>query len=610
MLLPESALIASFRLRLRNGILSLSPVSMKISILLMLLVAQMPVFSQTLESRRQNLTKALADEWEYELRETPEMATIVGDYRYNAKWTDISLAHVPQLRKDAQSFLHRFESIDTTGFSEQEKINQQLMVQKYKDALYGFDLKIYLFPVDQFGGIQIELPQIVSIAPFDTAAHYEDYLARLHQIPRLLDDVVAILKEGESQKLLPPKFLLEKTVPQCQSIAQAAGLTNAFADPVKRFPSSIPAPEQERLRAAILKSVDDEVRPAYSRLAKFIESDYAPKGRSEPGLWSLPDGDARYRYQIHTQTTTSLDPETIHQTGLAQVREIEQQMTEIAHKLGFADLKTFRASLKDNPKLTPKSREQILEVYRGYIDNMKLKLPQLFGLLPKAQVEVLPTQAYREAEAAGAEYNGGTPDGSRPGRVYVNTSDFAHRTLLDAEATAYHEGVPGHHMQISIAQELTSLPPFRQHAQYNAYVEGWALYAERLGKEVGFYQDPYSDYGRLSSDLFRASRLVVDTGVHYKHWTRQQMVDFMHEHSDEAEPDLQAEVDRYIAFPGQALSYKLGQLKFLELRQRAKDQLGAKFDIRAFHDEMLNGGALPLDVLEARTNQWIAAQKQ
>jgi uncharacterized protein (DUF885 family) len=282
-------------------------------------------------------------------------------------------------------------------------------------------------------------------------------------------------------------------------------------------------------------------------------------------------------------------------------------MSVIAHKLGFANVKALRASIPKNPKLIPTSREQILTLYRGWIAGMEPKLPQIFGLLPKAPVKVVPTEAFREKEAAGAEYMEGTPDGKRPGRIYVNTGDFAHRSLLDAEATAYHEGIPGHHMQISIAQELTSLPPFRQHASYNAYVEGWALYAERLGKELGFYQDPYSDYGRLSSELFRACRLVVDTGVHYKHWTRQQMVDFFHEHSDESEPDLQAEVDRYIAYPAQALSYKMGQLKFLELRERAKTQLGPKFNIRAFHDEMLNGGALPLDVLENRTNAWIAA---
>jgi uncharacterized protein (DUF885 family) len=398
-------------------------------------------------------------------------------------------------------------------------------------------------------------------------------------------------------------------VTQCESIAAPAGEANAFGLPLAHFPASISAADKKRLHAAIVGAIDQQVRPAYVKLGKFIKDDYAPKGRTEPGLWALPDGAARYRFAVRTQTTTALDPDAIHLLGWQQVKEIEAEMGVIAKKLGFADVKALRASLPTNKKLVPTSREQILEVYRGYIARMEPKLPQLFGLLPKARVQVSPVQAFREKEAAGAEYEEGTPDGKRPGRIYVNTSDFAHRSLLDAEATAYHEGIPGHHMQISIAQELTSLPPFRQHAGYNAYVEGWALYAERLGKELGFYQDPISDYGRLSSELFRACRLVVDTGVHYKHWTRQQMVDFFHEHSDESEPDLQAEVDRYIAYPGQALSYKMGQLKFLELRERAKAHMGKKFDIRVFHDEMLNGGALPLDVLEARTDVWIGKAK-
>jgi uncharacterized protein (DUF885 family) len=579
-------------------------------LILLLLIVQIMRSADAVEIRRQTLKTALADEWEYELRESPESATVYGDYRYNDKWSDISLAHVPQRLKDAKDFLDRFEAIDTADFPEQEQIDKQLMVQKYKDTIEDIGFKNYLQPVDQFNGIQIMLPQIVSAIPLDSTKHYEDYLARLHQIPRLLDETIAVLQEGEKEKLLPPKFLLEKVVGQCQSITAASGTASSFAEPLKKFPPSITAAEQKRLRTAILNAIDKEVRPAYVKFTRFIQTDYAPKGRLEPGLWALPDGDARYRFQVRTQTTTGMTPEAIHELGLAQVHEIEEQMNAIASKLGFANLKMFRASLVNNPKLTPKSREQILQLYRTYIADMEPKLPQLFGLLPKARVEVLPTQPYREAEAAGAEYNEGTPDGSRPGRVYVNTSDFEHRSLLDAEATAYHEGIPGHHMQISIAQELTSLPPFRQHAGYNAYVEGWALYAERLGKELGFYQDPYSDYGRLSSELFRACRLVVDTGVHYKHWTRQQMVDFFHEHSDESEPDLQAEVDRYIAYPAQALSYKLGQLKFIELRERAKAELGSRFDIRAFHDEMLNGGALPLNVLEARADAWMKAQKQ
>jgi uncharacterized protein (DUF885 family) len=323
----------------------------------------------------------------------------------------------------------------------------------------------------------------------------------------------------------------------------------------------------------------------------------------------LPNGDALYRFAVRQSTTTNMDPEAIHQLGLKEVDRIEAEQLAIAKKLGFANLKAFRASLKTNAKLIPTSRDQLVEAYKGYIAQMEPELPKLFGLLPKTAVQVRAMQEFREKEAAGADYQQGTPDGSRPGIVYVNTSDYQNRTLTNVESTAYHEGVPGHHMQISIAQTLPDLPMFRQQAGYTTYVEGWALYAERLGKDIGFYKDPYSYYGHLSEEMLRAVRLVLDTGVHYKHWTRQQMIDFFHEHTSDDEPDLQAETDRYIAIPGQALAYKLGQLEILKLREAAKNELGTRYDIRAFHDEILNGGALPLDVLDARVTTWIASQK-
>ena len=560
------------------------------------------------DARRQQLKQLIAEEWEYELRESPEQATFVGDYRYNDRWSDASLAHIPQVKQDNQKWLAQFEAVDTTGFPEQEKLNQSLMVRNLKERLEFLDLKGYEMPVDQFNGIHLQLAQFVTSVPFDSTKHYEDYLSRLHQIPHVFADITEVLQQGEKDKLMPPRFLLEKTVVQCKSIAEPAGEANAFGQPVAHFPDAVPAADRTRLHDAIIAAIDNEVRPAYTKLANFIATEYAPKGRTEPGLWALPDGDKRYRFAIRLMTTTEMDPEAIHQLGLTEVKTIEDEQLTIAKKLGFADLPAFRASLKTNPKLVATSREQILEKYRFYLAQMEPQLPKLFGLLPKTRLEVRPTQEYREKEAAGAEYNQGTPDGSRPGIIFVNTGDFEHRTLTDIESTAYHEGVPGHHMQISIAQTLPELPAFRQQAGYTAYIEGWALYAERLGKEVGFYQDPYSDYGRLSDELLRAIRLVLDTGVHYKHWTRQQMVDFFHAHSSDDEPDLQAETDRYIAFPGQALAYKLGQLDILRLRARAQSELGSKYDIRAFHDEILDGGALPLDVLDARVTSWIAAQ--
>ncbi len=560
-------------------------------------------------SRVQALNALLAEQWQYTLKNSPEFATILGDLRYNDRWSDASLTHLQADHQATQDFLKRFEAIDTSGFADSDKLNQQLMVRQLKDSLRSYDLKLYEMPLDQMSGVHIALAGFVSSIPFDSTKEYDDYLARLKAVPTLFDQVTAVARKGMADKMMPPKYLLEKVVKQIASIQQPAGMDSVFAEPLKHFPKSVSAADQKRLYDAILAAIDHDVRPAYAKLGKFVADDYAPHGRSQPGVWNLPNGEAIYRFQVEQMTTTHETPQQIHEIGLAEVKRIEGEMTKIAHAQGFKDLASFRASLKTNPKTHATSREDILDRYRGYIAGMEPELPKLFGRLPKTEVVVKPVEKFREKEAAAAEYHQGTPDGSRPGQIFVNTGDFANRSVLTIESTAYHEGIPGHHLQISIAQSLPKLPPFRQQAGYTAYVEGWALYAEQLGKEVGFYKDPLSDYGRLSDELLRADRLVLDTGVHYKHWTRQQMVDFFHAHSSEDEPDVQAETDRYITWPGQALAYKTGELKILALRARAKQALGDQFDIRAFHDEILGGGALPLDVLEERVNDWIAAVK-
>jgi len=560
-------------------------------------------------TRVKALNALLAEQWEYTLKHQPEFATMLGDYRYNDRWSDASPAAAQQQKKDNEAFLARFKTIDTSGFDEQDRLNQQLMLRQLGDNIRTVELKLNEMPLDQFNGVHLMLPQFVSMVPFETSKQYEDYLARLNALPALFEQITETLRQGEKDKMLPPRFLLEKVVTQMRDIAKPAGEDSVFGHPVAKFPDGVAAADRKRLHDAILKAVDEKVRPAYTKLADFVEKDYAPKGRTEPGMWALPNGDALYKFSVEQQTTTNKSPQQIHDLGLAEVKRIEGEQLKIAQKQGYKDLKTFREAMNKDPKTHATSRQQIVDLYKKYIAQMEPKLPQLFGLLPKSAVEVVPTQEYREKEAAAAEYNQGTPDGKRPGRVYVNTGDFQNRSLLNIETTAYHEGVPGHHMQIAIAQTLPGLPPFRQQAGYNAYVEGWALYAERLGEEVGFYQDPLSYFGHLSDELLRANRLVLDTGVHYKHWTRQQMVDWFHAHSSDDEPDVQAETDRYIVMPGQALSYKLGQLKILELRAKAKKELGDKFDIRAFHDEILDGGALPLDVLEARVDGWIARAK-
>ena len=562
-----------------------------------------------LDARRDALKKLTAEEWEFDLHESPLTATYFGDYRFDDKIDDMSIAETLRQDKAERDFLTRLEAIDTTGFPEQEQLNKALLARKIHQGIDDTALKTYEMPLDQFNGIHLGLAQFPAVVPTDSTKNFEAYLTRLHQIPRAIDQVIDVARQGQKDKLMPPKFVLEEVARQCDEIAAAAGESSAFAAPLHRFPDTVPAADQKRLHDAIVSAIDTEIRPAYAKLAKFVRVEYEPGGRNDPGLWALPDGDARYRAAVREMTTTDMTPEQIYELGMSEVKSTESQMTVIAKQQGYSDWKSYAAAIISNPKLRATSRDEILNTYRQYVAQMRPKLPQLFGLLPKASLEVVPVEAYREKEAAAASYFVGTPDGSRPGKVYVNTGDFEDRELPEIEATAYHEGIPGHHMQLSIQQELPELPPFRQHASYTAYIEGWGLYAERLGKDVGFYQDPNDEFERLASELLRSSRLVEDTGVHYKRWTRDQMVQFFQENSLETGDDLQAEVDRYISYPAQALSYKIGQLKILELRKRAQDQLGDKFDIRAFHDEILSGGALPLDVLDSRTNAWIASVK-
>jgi uncharacterized protein (DUF885 family) len=573
------------------------------------LASPTPASPANLEARRKQLSSLLAEEWEYELRESPEKATVIGDYRYNDRWRDFSLAHFAQRRADLESWLSRFDAIDTTDFPEQEKLNKVLMARDLKIRIESIDLKTFEMPIDQFNGWHLWIAEGVSYMPFNTTKQYDDYLTRLHGVPLVIDQIIGVLRQGEKDRLMPPRYLLEKTVDQCKSIAAPAGKDSPFGQPLAHFPDAVSATDRTRLNNAIVTAIDTDVRPAYVKLANFLATEYAPKGRTDVGVWALPNGDALYRFYIREQTTTSMDPKAMYELGLKEVERIEGEQLAIAKKLGFADLMSFRTSLRNNPKLTPTSPQQLLDLYRHYIDQMEPQLPKMFGLLPKTGLDVRPVEQYREKEFAAAEYYEGTPDGSRRGAVIVNTGDYEHRSLVQVETTSYHEGIPGHHLQYSIAKTLPELPPFRQNGDYTAYSEGWALYAESLGKEMGFFQDPVSDYGRLSDELLRAARLVLDTGVHYGHWTRKQMVDFFHEHTSEDEPDVQIETDRYIVFPAQALGFKLGQLEIRRLREQAQTQLGSHYDVRAFHDEILNGGALPLDVMEERVTGWIAAQK-
>ena len=544
------------------------------------------------------------EQYQSDLRSFPERATAFGDYRYNDKLNDYSLAAIAQNHRTDETFLNRLRAIPTTGFSEQDQLSHDLMIRVLQQRIADFDLKEYEMPVDQMNSIHLGLADLPLAVPLDSVKHYEDYIARLHQIPHALSQTIEVLRAGMKDKLMPVRFLLEKVPVQCQGIIDA----DPFLQPTKKYPAEISPEDQKRLTQQITDAVNTDVIPAYRNFAAFVRTEYAPHGRTALAITSLPDGEKRYQNDIYRRTTTHMTADQIHQLGLLEMERIQTEMLVIAKKEGYADLASFRESLKTNPKYIPKSSQQILDDFRHYITEMDTKLPELFTLLPKSPVTVEAIPDFQSADAT--HYVIGTPDGKRPGRVVVATSDFANRSLVDDEATAYHEGVPGHHMQLSVQQQLVGLPKFRVHGfGFTAYIEGWGLYAEQLGKEVGLYQDPVSDYGRLTSELFRAVRLVVDTGIHSKGWTRDQVVDFFRKSGAVDEPTIQSETDRYIAWPAQALAYKLGQLKFRELRERAQKELGPKFDLRSFHDEMLNGGTLPLDLLDARTDKWIAQQK-
>ncbi|QJD90390.1 DUF885 domain-containing protein [Duganella dendranthematis] len=573
-------------------------------------VAHADTTAPDLEARRAALNNLLTEQWQYTMRTSPEWASLLGDKRYNDKWSDFSQAGIDADIQASAAFLKRFQAVDTTGFPLQEQLNRELMVRQLQQNVDGARFKDWEMPLAQNSGVHIDTPMIISALNFETVKDYEDYIQRLHALPKLFDQTRAQMENGVRDHLMPPQFLIPKIVKQCEDVAAMKPADSPYAEPLKKFPKDFSAADKARLSKEVLAAVKNDVAPAYKKLAIYTKTKYLPYGRKDVGMWSLPDGAARYAFKAQSSTTTEMTPEQIHQLGLSEVARIEGQMLATAQKLGYKDLKTFNKAVAANPALHPKSRQEIIDLYQKYTDQMYLQLPNLFGVLPKGKVEIKPVEEFREKGASAAAYMPGSPDGKRPGRVMVNTGDFAHRSTIDIETTALHEGVPGHHMQLTVAQEIQGLPDFRQQGNYTAYAEGWALYSERLGEELGFYKDPYSYYGHLQDEMLRAIRLVVDTGLHSKQWTRQQVVDFFHAHSGIEEVEVQSETDRYIVWPGQALGYKIGQLKILELRDYARKELGDRFDIRAFHDQVLGAGALPMDVLEAHIKQWVASQKQ
>ncbi|HKR66968.1 MAG TPA: DUF885 domain-containing protein [Thermoanaerobaculia bacterium] len=549
------------------------------------------------------------DEWEWQLRDNPENATQFGDKRYDDKLTDRSAAAYEQRRAHNRETLARIESIDRAKLDAADKLNYDLFLLQTKIAVEGDRYPYELVPINQMGGPYSLLGDLAQQIPRDTVKDHEHFLTRMRAYPRVVDETIALLKRGAEQGLTPPRVILRDVAELISNLIVDDPAKNPVYElAFTNFRSSIPAAEQTRLQNEAKDMLTRIVMPAQRRLLDYWTSEYMPKTREAIGWTSVPQGKEWYAYQIRVQTTTDKTPDEIHALGLSEVKRIRGEMEKIKAQTGFTGtLEEFFTFLRSDPRFYFTSGDALLLAYRDITKRVDPELTKLFGRLPRLPYGVIPVPAYAEKTQTTAYYYAGSPQAHRPGYYYVNLYDLKSRPKWEMEALSLHESVPGHHLQIALAQELENVPLFRRYGGFTAYVEGWGLYAESLGPELGMYTDPYSRFGQLTYQMWRAVRLVVDTGMHAKGWTRQQAIDFFVANSSKPLHDIEVEIDRYLAWPGQALAYKIGELKIKELRANAERELGDKFDVRAFHDELLGAGPLPLSLLETRMNAWVNA---
>ncbi len=556
----------------------------------------------------------LVDEYfERQLEMSPMSATAIGDSRYDDRLDETTSAGFRE-RWGAmeRAYLERARLIDAARLTPGARVTWDIFVGEREIALEGLKFPEELLPLNQMSGLPTDLAVYGSGSgpqPFVTVQDYDRFLARVRQFPRWADGAIAQMRAGMARGVTLPRPAVVKVVPQLREIVTGKPEDSIFWAPIVSLPKEFPAAERERITAAYRAALSREVLPAYTRLADFMERDYLPAARTTVGWSDLPDGANWYRWRIRQSTTMDLPPQRIHEIGLAEVARIRGEMLTVKGQVGFqGDLDAFFRHLEDDPKFYFKDEAELLTAYRDVKRRIDALLPKLFVDFPKADYEIRPVEAFRAASSAGASYQAPSADGKRPGIFYINTFNLKAQPRFGLETLSLHEAAPGHHFQIAIQQELTNLPRFRRFNGYTSYSEGWALYAESIGKELGVFTDPYQWYGRLSDEMLRAMRLVVDTGLHSKGWTREQAIQYMLDNSSLAESDVTAEVERYIVWPGQALGYKLGQLHISALRAKAEAQLGKAFDVREFHSEVLRDGAVPMDVLTAKIDRWIAAR--
>lgn len=574
---------------------------------LVLLIACPAAFSQSPEAKR--LHDLFDQEWERSMRENPTWASQLGDRRYAQQWEDLSADAIRRSQQKTREALDTLRKIDIRQLSPDDQLNYRLFEQEYDMQVQQQPYPLHLIPLNQRGGIQDQSNLSRSLR-FDTIADYEDWLKRLQALPAQIDQTMVLMKEGMQSGMLHPKVIMQRIPAQIRQQIVAQPADSLYYDAFRTFNIELTDAEKTRLQQSARRVIGEEIVPAYQRFLTFFTEEYIPASFDQVGCWQRTNGRQMYAVLARKFTTTSLTPQQIHDIGLAEVRRIREQMQTIQQRIGFeGSFQEFLTHLRSAPEFYYEDPNDLLAAYRACCRRIDPELPRLFHRLPKTPYEIVPIPAQMAPDTTTAYYQQPSADGSRPGRYFVNLYRPQDRPKYEIEALSLHESVPGHHFQIALAMELENVPNFRRYGGYTAFIEGWGLYSEKLGEELGLYQDDYSRFGQLTYEMWRAVRLVVDTGIHELRWTRQEAIDFFAANTAKSLLDIENEVDRYIAWPGQALAYKIGELRIRELRARAEQQLGGRFDVRDFHEVVLKNGAVPLDVLEEQVDAWLDGQK-
>ena len=574
-------------------------------IVIVLLVFNSCSIKQETESKK--LHNLFNDVWGWGLKEFPTRATYLGDYRYNDRLTNMSLASIQRRYKKNKSILSKLENLNREKLDAGDKLNYDLFQKNIKRNIAAHPFKDYLMPVDQMGGLQINFPNLVDITPFRNRGDFDNYLARLSLFPEYVDQIIALMREGLKENITPPKIVLQKVPDQISVQYQFDVKNSPFYEPFEKNIVSLQDSIRAHYQELAVLNIKDHVFTSYRKLFDFFVEEYLPRTRENISATSLPNGDKFYAFKVKYYTTTNKTPSEIHSIGLREVARIRSEMEKVIKDSGFiGSFKEFIAYLRTNPDFYYDSAEELLDGYRAICKKADPELTKLFGTLPRLSYGVKPIPDFQAPASPTAYYYSGSLKAGRPGYFWANTYKLDTRPKYEMEALSLHEAVPGHHLQISISQELEDVPEFRKHGGFTAFSEGWGLYSEKLGEEMGFYKDPYSKFGQLTYEMWRACRLVVDTGMHAFGWSRERAIKFLADNTAKAENDIFVEIDRYIAWPGQALAYKIGELRIIELRSLAEEKLGENFDIREFHDTVLGSGAVPLDILEEHVKEYIA----